>query len=285
MVSSSRRSFLKKAGMAASAGALPLSTALTHGGREGREKTPLPFGLGIASYTFRKFTLEQAIAMTKRAGIGKLALKDVHLPLTSSPQEIAAALAKMKSAGVTLSSCGVVYMKTEAEVERAFAYARSAGLKMIVGCPDMPLLAAAESAVRATDIALAIHNHGPADERFPSPESAYRAVAKMDKRMGLCIDVGHTQRLGLDPSAEAERFFDRLLDVHVKDVTAADATGSSVEIGRGVIDIPGLLKTLERLKYTGTLHIEHEKDENDPLPGVAESAGYLRGVLDTLSLE
>ncbi len=282
MISSSRRSFLKKAGMAAAAGALPLSTALTQGMQEMRGKTVLPFDLGIASYTFRMFTLDQAIAMTRRVGIGKLALKDVHLPLSSSPREIAAALAKMKSAGVTLSSCGVVYMKTEAEVERAFAYAQSAGLKMMVGAPDVSVLGAAERAARATDIALAIHNHGPTDERFPSPESAYRVIANMDRRMGLCIDVGHTRRLGLDPAAEAERFFDRLLDIHIKDVSAADAKGSTVEIGRGVIDIPNLLKTLMRLKYAGTLHIEHEKDENDPLPGVAESAGYLRGVLDIL---
>jgi sugar phosphate isomerase/epimerase len=282
MSSSSRRTFLKMAGAAAAAGALPLSTALTQSRQEKREKRVLPFDLGIASYTFRMFTLDQAIAMTKRVGIVKLALKDVHLPLTSTPQEIAAALAKMKNAGVTLSSCGVIYMKTESDVDRAFAYAKSAGLKMMVGAPDLSVLGAAESAVKATDIALAIHNHGPTDDRFPSPESAYRVIAKMDKRMGLCIDVGHTQRLGLDPAAEAERFFDRLLDVHVKDVSAADAKGTTVEIGRGVIDIPNLLKTLERLKYRGTLHIEHEKDENDPLAGVAESAGYLRGVLDVL---
>jgi inosose dehydratase len=282
MILSSRRRFLKMAGVAAAAGALPLRAALTQTTQEKREKAVLPFDLGIASYTFRMFTLDQAIAMTKRVGIRKLALKDVHLPLTSSPQEIAAVLAKMKDAGLTLSSCGVVYMKTEADVERAFAYARSAGLKMMVGAPDLSVLGAAERAVKANDIALAIHNHGPTDDRFPSPESAYRAVANMDKRMGLCIDVGHTERLGLDPAAEAERFFDRLLDIHIKDVSAADAKGSTVEIGRGVIDIPNLLKTLERLKYRGTLHIEHEKDENDPLPGVAESAGYLRGVLDVV---
>ena len=283
MTSRSRRDFLKMAGIAAAAGSVPFSLAMPRDELRKGARKPVPFDLGIASYTFRKFTLEEAIAMTKRAAIGKLALKDVHLPLTSSPQEIAAALAKMKSAGVAMSSCGVVYMKTEAEVARAFAYARSAGLNMMVGAPDMSMLGATESAVKATGIALAIHNHGPNDERFPSPESAYRAVEKMDKRMGLCIDVGHTQRLGLDPAAEAERFFDRLLDMHLKDVSSADAQGSTVEIGRGVIDVPKLLRTLIRLKYTGTLHIEHEKDENDPLPGVAESAGYLRGVLDTLS--
>jgi hypothetical protein len=40
-----------------------------------------------------------------------------------------------------------------------------------------------------------------------------------------------------------------------------------------------LLRTLARLKYSRTLHFEHEKDQKDPLPGVAESIGYVRGVL------
>jgi sugar phosphate isomerase/epimerase len=65
----------------------------------------------------------------------------------------------------------------------------------------------------------------------------------------------------------------------MKDVSAADAKGATVEIGRGVIDTPRLLKTLVRLGYSKTIHFEHEKDEKDPLPGLAESVGYVRGVL------
>jgi sugar phosphate isomerase/epimerase len=152
----------------------------------------------------------------------------------------------------------------------------------MVGVPDAPLLELAERKIKETDIALAIHNHGPTDQRYPSPESAYRLIEKMDKRIGLCIDVGHTQRLGLDPADEVVRFFDRLLDVHIKDVSSADAKGSTVEIGRGVIDTPKLLKTLVKLKYSRAVHFEHEKDEKDPLPGLAESVGYVRGVLVTL---
>ena len=282
MASPSRRNFLKMAGLAVAAGAFPASTALTQDKQGGGARNLLTFGLGVASYSFRSFTLDQTVAMTKRLGIERLALKDVHLPLSSSAEEIAAVLAKMKAAGVRLSTCGVVYMTSVTEVERAFAYAKAAGLKFLVGAPDEALLHAAERAVKAADIALAIHNHGPTDNRYPSPESIYRLIAKMDRRMGLCIDCGHTQRLGLDPSIEAERFFDRLFDLHVKDVSAAEASGSTVEIGRGVIDIPKLLGTLMRLKYSGTLHIEFEKDEKDPLAGVAESVGYLRGVLASL---
>ena len=32
----------------------------------------------------------------------------------------------------------------------------------------------------------------------------------------------------------------------------------------------------------GIVSFEHEKDDNDPLPGVAESVGYVRGVLAAL---
>jgi sugar phosphate isomerase/epimerase len=71
--------------------------------------------------------------------------------------------------------------------------------------------------------------------------------------------------------------------VHIKDVTAASKAGQAVEIGRGVIDIPKFIRTLVRIKYAGALSFEYEKDESDPLPGLAESVGYVRGVMAALS--
>jgi len=273
----SRRDFVRLTAMTAALGAMPGAGERAFAAKGATPR--VPFDLGIASYTFRSFPVEQAIAMTARLGVRKLTLKDMHLPMNVTPQQVEAVREKMKAAGVELSSCGVVYMKTEEDVHKAFAYARLAGITMMVGVPEPPLLGLAEQKVKETGIAMAIHNHGPSDQRFPSPESAYRLIEKMDRRMGLCIDVGHTERLGLDPAAEIERFFGRLLDVHIKDVSSADAKGTTVEIGRGVIDTPKLLKTLVRLGYSKTIHFEHEKDEKDPLPGLAESVGYVRGVL------
>lgn len=282
MTDNTRREFLKVAGALAVAGSIPSPAALCSGTLPEVRSATVPFALGIASYTFRALSLEQAVEMTRRLGVKRLTLKDMHLPMKSTEAEMRSSLGKISAAGLTLSSCGVVYMKTEEEIRDAFTYAKLAGLNMLVGAPEQSLLGVAERYVKQSGIALAIHNHGPTDQRFPSPESAYAPIAKMDKRMGLCIDIGHTQRLGLDPSVEAERFFDRVLDIHIKDVTAADANGSTVEIGRGVIDIPKFLKTMVRLGYSRTLHFEYEKDENDPLPGLAESVGYVRGVLATL---
>ena len=87
----------------------------------------------------------------------------------------------------------------------------------------------------------------------------------------------------MDPSVSVEKYTDRLLDVHIKDVTEATAKGQGVEVGRGVIDIPRFLSTLIKIKYAGIVSFEYEKDADDPLAGLAESVGYVRGVLAALS--
>ncbi len=104
----------------------------------------------------------------------------------------------------------------------------------------------------------------------------------MDKRVGQCLDVGHCQRAGIDPAEAAQACAPRLLDVHLKDVTASTKEGTYLEMGRGVIDVPRFLRTLVKLGFRGTASFEYEKDGQDPLPGLAESVGYVRGVLATL---
>ena len=125
----------------------------------------------------------------------------------------------------------------------------------------------------------AIHNHGPGDELYPTPASIYDKIAPLDKRIGLCIDVGHTQRAGIDPCESIRTFADRLLDVDLEDVTSPTAGGKAVEIGRGVVDIPAVLSSLLAIGYSGIVAFEYEKDADDPLAGLAESVGYVRGVL------
>lgn len=235
--------------------------------------------LGMASYTFRKFSVDDAIAMTSRLGLTHIAFKDFHLPLDSTVEKIQEVAAKVKDAGIDLYGCGVVYMKNEDEVHRAFDYAKAAGMRVIIGVPEYNLLELVNQKVQDYNIKLAIHNHGPGDERYPSPHSAYEKIKDLDHRMGLCIDIGHTKRIGLDPSEAAEKFADRLHDVHIKDVSAASKDGNTIEIGRGVIDIPKFIRTLLKINYQGNVSFEFEKDADDPLPGVAESVGYVRGVL------
>jgi len=243
----------------------------------------IQFDLGLASYTLRNFKLDQVLAMTRRVGLKYIALKSVHLPLESTKAEIEAVAAKVKDAGLELYGGGVIYMKNEAEVNQAFDYAKAAGIKVIIGAPQPELLALVNKKVQQYDIKLAIHNHGPGDKTYPTPASAYEKIKDLDKRVGLCDDIGHTQRSGVDPSESAIEFADRLLDVHIKDVSQATAKGQGVEVGRGVIDIPRYLRTLIKVGYTGVVAFEYEKDADDPLAGLAESIGYVKGVLASTS--
>ena len=235
--------------------------------------------LGLASYTLRKFDLDKTLAMTRRLGLKYIALKSMHLPLESGPAQIAEAAEKVKNAGLELYGGGVIYMKDQAEVNLAFDYAKAAGMKVIIGAPVPELLALVNRKVQQYDIKVAIHNHGPGDKNYPTPASVYERIKDLDKRIGLCNDIGHTMRAGEDPSVSAEKFADRLLDVHIKDESAATAKGQAVEVGRGVIDIPKFLRTLSKINYTGVVAFEYEKDADDPLPGLAESVGYVRGVI------
>lgn len=282
MTTHSRRDFVTLAAAAAAMTALPTPTShAAPPDRAAAASTP-GFDLGIASYTYRSFTLDQALAMTQRLRVKKMTLKDMHLPMTVTAAEMAVTREKMRAAGIELSGVGVVYMRNEEQVHKGFEYAKLAGIRMMVGVPEPPFLALAEQKVKELDIRLAIHNHGPDNNSYPSPESAYTLIKGMDKRMGLCVDIGHTQRLGLDPATECEKYFDRLFDVHMKDVSGSDKAGMTVECGSGIIDLPKLLRTLTKLGYTGTLHFEHEKDGNDPFPGLAESVGYTRGLMRML---
>jgi sugar phosphate isomerase/epimerase len=265
--------------------AAPKESAQSTQVRQSGKDVHAGFELGLASYTLRNFKLDQMLAMTRRVGLKYIALKSVHLPLESTQAEIEAVAAKVKEAGLELYGGGVIYMKNEAEVNLAFDYAKAAGMRVIIGAPQPELLALVNKKVQQYDIKLAIHNHGPGDKTYPTPASAYEKIKDLDKRIGLCDDIGHTQRSGINPSESAERFADRLLDIHIKDVSQATAKGQGVEVGRGVIDIPRYLRTLIKVGYKGVVAFEYEKDADDPLAGLAESVGYVKGVLAATSKE
>jgi inosose dehydratase len=279
----SRREFVNR-GAAAGAAFAASPILRRFDGREASsgEKPRHAFALGVASYTFREFSLEAALAMTTRVGLSRISIKDVHLPLDSPDLAVAAAVRRIRDARIVPYACGVVYMKTPAEVERAFAYAKAGGMEIITGVPDHGLIPLAEKMVQASGIKLAVHNHGPGDPLYPTPQSVYDRVKGLDPRLGLCLDIGHSLRSGVDPAEAAEACGDRLLDVHLKDVTAASREGGPVEMGRGVLDIPGFLRALVKIGYAGTASFEYEKDGEDPLPGLSESVGYVRGALAVL---
>ncbi|HVZ26052.1 MAG TPA: sugar phosphate isomerase/epimerase family protein, partial [Sediminibacterium sp.] len=184
-----------------------------------------------------------------------------------------------KDAGIRVYAVGVIYMKTKEAVDQAFTYAKKCGVSLIVGAPNYDQLDYAEEKVKEYNIRLAIHNHGPEDKLYPGPEDVMNRIRNRDPRVGLCIDIGHATRAGVVVEKAVKTYKDRLFDMHIKDVSKAEQDGKAIEIGRGVINFPGLIRSLEKIKYSGMCSIEFEKDMSDPLPGMAESIGYFKGVM------
>jgi Xylose isomerase-like TIM barrel. len=274
----SRRGFLKLAGagvLAAGTSSLYASPVMT----VSVDKAINTFSIGMAGYTFREFTVEKTIEMMKRIGVTNLSLKDFHMPMNSSQEQINAVLQKFKSAGINVYTVGVVYMKTQESVDQAFEYAKMAGVKMIVGAPDYALLPYVEKKIKTYDFKMAIHNHGPDNPLYPNATDIWNHIKDLDARIGICIDIGHTTRDGQDPSVDILKYSSRIYDMHIKDVDKAAKEGITVEMGRGIIDIPKVIDTLRKIKYSGRCSLEFEKDMSDPLPGIAESIGYLKGVM------
>jgi inosose dehydratase len=212
-----------------------------------------------------------------------VSVKDAHLPLRSTPEQRKAVAAKFREAGITPLSCGVITMgDDEAEIRHAFEYARDFGVPTIVCKPTRKSLPVLDRLVKEYDVKLAIHNHGPEDKVWPSPLDVWEAVQGHDERIGLCIDVGHTARCKVDPAQAIRTCARRLYDLHIKDLGGLDVNERPIEVGRGVLDEHAILLALLETRFAHHVGLEYEKDINDPLPGIAESLGYLRGVLSRM---
>ncbi len=276
----SRRQFLKLAGTGVlAAGAASVYEYPIPSGPVKKSTATDNFEVGMAGYTFLNFNVDQTIEMMKRTGVKYLSLKDFHMPMNSTQDKISEVIGKFKSAGLTVYTVGVVYMKTPESVDQAFEYARMAGVKMIVGAPNVELLPQVEKKIKEYDFRLAIHNHGPDNPLFPNAADIWNHVKDLDPRIGICLDIGHTLRDGQDPVVDILRYKSRLYDLHIKDVDKASKEGKTIEMGRGIIDIPGVVAALRKIKYSGKCSLEFEKDMKDPLAGIAESIGYFKGVM------
>jgi len=192
--------------------------------------------------------------------------------------------AKIKAAGITIAGGGTITLPNDpVQIKKDFEYAKNAGFPLIFISPDPAALDTIEQMVKTYDIVVAIHNHGPEDKWWPRPQDAYAAIKSRDRRMGLCIDVGHTTRTGTNPAQACRECRDRLYDMHVKDLRVATENHSDTEVGRGVINFPELFKTLLEIGYQGQVGLEYEINAKNPIPGMIESVAYMRGVLAALT--
>ena len=209
-----------------------------------------------------------------------MTFKDVHVPRTDPPETTRALRAKIEAAGITIMGGGTITIPNNpAQIKKEFEYAKNAGFPLIFTDPDPAALDTIEQMAKSYDIKAVIHNHGPENKNWPRPQDAYNAIKSRDKRLGLCIDIGHTLRTGTDPVAACRECRDRLYDMHVKDLAVDDRQGQPGRGRPGRDRFPGAVQDLDRDRLSGAGRPRVQDQRKNPLPGMIESMAYMRGVL------
>lgn len=241
--------------------------------------------LGVATYSMREFQRDLCIKQVKQLNIEYVDVKEFHLPQSDSPAALAAGRKAFDKAGLKVIGGGNVSLAEPDEegLRKHFEYAKAVGFPMMITAPRHENLAIIEKLAKEYNIRIAIHNHGPEDKNFPTPQSVLEAVKNMDARMGLCMDIGHAARAGADIIASAVEAGPRLFELHMKDLkdpkNPAGPSFGQVPVGDGVLPIPALFKQLKKQNYQGVCSLEYEIEGDDPVPGMQKSFAYMRGIL------
>jgi sugar phosphate isomerase/epimerase len=279
-----RRGFLAAA--AAGAAGLPLGVPYKGLPSLKRAAPTTAIKLGVATYSLRKLSRATAIAAVQALRAKYVNIKSFHLPYESTPEELAAGRRAFQDAGLTIVGGGVITLQKDddEDIRKYFDYARAAGFPLMIIAPTPTTMPRIERFVREYGIAVAIHNHGPDDDYFPTPRDALRVIRDMDPRVGLCVDLGHTARTGTDVVEALTEAGDRLLDIHAKDLTDLLDGDSQCVVGEGAMPLPAIFRQLVAMGYRGSVDLEYEIDEKAPLAGMQRSFAFMRGLLRGLGI-
>jgi 3-oxoisoapionate decarboxylase len=141
---------------------------------------------------------------------------------------------------------------------------------------------------RDQGVVLAIENH---------IDYTSKEILEILERVGsdflkVNFDTGNTMRMMENPVEAARRLGPHTVATHTKDVEACRHVApeewfffSSVPVGTGLIDMPGVVKALQQSGYSGVLAVEsdHHKDNQDEDKLVARSIAYLKKLLRELN--
>ena len=77
----------------------------------------------------------------------------------------------------------------------------------------------------------------------------------------------------------------RLYDFHIKDTLAGAGAKKDLPVGLGFgrLDLRSVLSALIQVGYPGQVGLEYEVETPDPIPGIAQSFGFLRGMVAALA--
>lgn len=243
--------------------------------------------IGVALYSFNRFSFSRTLDMAKQAGTDLVEGFFFHnlgeeydnkSMLEMRDQELRDMKNMIDRKGLRMPS---VYAggKNEDEWERFFEIGQILGLEFLVCEPEPEYWDLLDSLGQANNLKIAIHEHARGKSRFWHPDSALVAVEGRSS-FGVCGDLGHWVRSGLDPVECLRKLEGHLISIHAKDLDEfGDLKANDVKIGTGVIDYDGVIAELNRQEFSGPIFIECEHDWDDNLEDVKYAVDYLEKLI------
>lgn len=228
--------------------------------------------LGIQLYSLRGFDLDTALKHASDIGFKQVEFYSGMLPLDASPEQIEKVKKQVTDLGMTISAHGVNGFGSDAAANRkAFEFAKALGIKNISADPDPGSFDQLDELVKEFDIRIAIHNHGPG-HRYNKVVDVLRAIEGHDERIGACADLGHFIRSGENATEVVRLLKGRLYGIHLKDFAEMKERSQGVILGKGHLDVVGVIDALLAVDFPsdGALSLEYEENPNDPVAEIKE---------------
>lgn len=234
------------------------------------------FKLGLQMWTFRMFSVTDALNKVDSAGI-KYIEAFFGQPLGGDmkgkfgPEMSAATRTQLKnllqSKGIQIVAMGVISPANTEEWVKAFDLAKEFGLSYITAEPKKDQWNVVDSLAGSYGIKVAIHDH-PKPSGYWSPDSVLAAI-QGHSNIGACADIGHWARSGLNPVDCLKKLDGHVIGAHLKDIVTFDKVDAAdTVVGKGVIDFPAVFKEFKRQNFKGAFSIEHESNWYHNLPDV-----------------
>src|SRR5690606_18300109 len=187
----------------------------------------LGWTLSAQTYTFRLYTLAEALDKTVSAGLKSIEAYngqvigggiEGNMSYKMDPSNRKKVLQLLKEKNVKLIGYGVVNGSTEEEWKQLFEFASDMGIKLLNTEPKEEFLPLIGQLANKYKIKVGIHNH-PKPTAYWDPDIVLAAVAKANsKYVGASADIGHWVRSGLDPIESLKKYEGHLISLHFKDL-------------------------------------------------------------------
>ena len=245
------------------------------------------WNMGIALYSFNLFPFSVAVDKADSAGVRFVegfsfhALKGDFKDTTMADLSVYG-IVKMKqildAKGIKMRSIYVAGGKDAEDWKRYFEMAKTLGMEFLVCEPKKEHWDLLDSLGEIYKVKIAIHEHAKGSSMYWHPDSVLAAI-KGHKNIGVCADIGHWVRSGLDPVKCLNQLKGHIIGIHLKDIAELNnLKGEDVIIGKGVINFPAVVNELKAQNFKGMVYVECEHKMDNNVADVIESIQYFNRV-------